>query len=133
MTSYRDGFVHLLYAIILVQFVAIAVLLGGFTNEYVQNVYFRAWVDSSYPWLGSLLQGQVDALLIGMALGATVLLIQRVRAESTIADEPRLRIGGPPNVETKGHNSVEEPSSEKIGSNGDPRRDALAELDRMDS
>jgi len=133
MPAYRDGFVHLLYAIILVQFVAVAVLLGGFTNEYLQNVYFRAWVESSYPWLGSLLQGQVDALLIGMALGATVLLIQRVRAESTIPDEPRLTIGGPLNIDTSTQDSVEVPTSERTGSGGDTRRDALAGLDRMDS
>jgi hypothetical protein len=133
MPAYRDGFVHLLYAIILVQFVAVAVLLGGFSNEYLQNVFFRAWVDSNYPWLGSLLQGQVDALLIGMALGATVLVIQRVRAESTIPDEPQLVIGGPLNVETSSQGSVEGPTSENAGSGGDARRDALAGLDRMDS
>jgi len=81
MQAYHEGFVNLLYAIILAQFVAIAVLLGGFSNEYLANVYFRAWVNNNYPWMGSLLQGQVDALLVGMALAATVLLIQRMRAE----------------------------------------------------
>jgi hypothetical protein len=84
MQAHREGFVHLLYAIILTQFVAIAVLLGGFSNEYLANVHYKAWIDSNYPWIGSLLQGQVDALLVGMALAATVLLIQRMRVEGRI-------------------------------------------------
>jgi len=132
MPAYRDGFVHLLYSIILVQFVGIAILLGGFTNEYLQNIYFHAWIDSSYPWLGMLLQGQVDALLIGMALGATVLLIQHARAEATISTEARPIVGRPLSVETSSH-APEGPTSEKAGSSDDTPREALAGLDRMDS
>src|SRR5256886_9825043 len=84
MQSYREGFVHVLYAIILGQFVVIAVLMAGFSNEYLSNIFFRAWIDGSYPWLGTLLQGQVEALLVGMTVGATILLIQRIQKESVM-------------------------------------------------
>jgi hypothetical protein len=82
MSDYHEGFVRLLYGIILAQFVAITILLGGFTSEYVSNVYFRMWVDSSFPQLSLLLTGQFDALIIGMALGGTTLLIQWMKNES---------------------------------------------------
>jgi len=79
MPEYREGFVKLLYSIILGQFVVIAILLGGFSSEYLSNVYFRIWVGNNLPQLGLLLTGQADALIIGMALGGTLLLIQRTK------------------------------------------------------
>jgi len=79
MPEYREGFVRLLYSIILGQFVVIAILLGGFSSEYLSNVYFRIWVGNNFPQLGLLLTGQADALIIGMALGGTLLLIQRIK------------------------------------------------------
>ena len=82
MRSYSNGFVKLVYGIILAQFTVIAVLLGGLTSEYLFNVYFRIWLDSNYPQLGLLLTGQVDALIIGMAAGGTILLIERMRNEA---------------------------------------------------
>ena len=86
MPGYPERFVKLLYGIILAQFIVIAILLAGFSSEYLSNVYFRIWVDSNFPQLGLLLTGQVDALLIGMALGGTILLIQRVKNEASIAE-----------------------------------------------
>jgi hypothetical protein len=126
MHTESDSFIHVLYAIILVQFVAIAVLLGGFSNEYLANVYFRAWVNSNYPFLGSLLQGQVDALLVGMALGATVLLIRRLRAETKLHHEPGIGASGLPVP----------PASQElatVGSSEEMPMDVLAELERIDS
>jgi hypothetical protein len=79
MPEYREGFVRLLYSIILGQFVVIAIFLGGFSSEYLSNVYFRIWVGNNFPQLGLLLTGQADALVIGMALGGTLLLIQRMK------------------------------------------------------
>jgi len=79
MPEYREGFVRLLYSIILGQFVVIAILLGGFSSEYLSNVYFRIWVGNNFPQLGLLLTGQADALIIGMALGGTLLIIQRIK------------------------------------------------------
>src|SRR3989442_8847595 len=79
MQGYREEFVRLLYGIILAQFIVIAILLGGFSSEYLSNIYFRTWLDNSFPQLGLLFTGQVDALLIGMALGGTILLIRRMR------------------------------------------------------
>lgn len=64
---------------ILVQFVVIAILVGALSNEYLSNDYYRAWINSNYAWLGFLLQGQADALLVGIAFGATALLIMTVR------------------------------------------------------
>jgi hypothetical protein len=82
MDSYRERFARLLYGIILSQFIVIAILLGGFSNEYLSNAYFRIWLDNNFPRLGLLLTGQVDALLIGMAAGGTILLIQRMKNEA---------------------------------------------------
>ena len=79
MTSYREEFVRLLYGIILAQFIVIAILLAGFSSEYLSSIYFRICVDTNLPQLGLLLTGQVDALLVGMALGATILLIQQMK------------------------------------------------------
>jgi hypothetical protein len=79
MSVYREEFVRVLYGIILAQFIVITILLGGFTSEYLSNVYFRIWVETNFPQLGLLLTGQFDALIIGMALGGTILLIQRMK------------------------------------------------------
>src|SRR2546426_11398992 len=95
MPGYREGFVRLLYGIILAQFMVIAILLGGFSSEYLSNVYFRIWVDSNFPQFSMLLTGQVDALLIGMALGGTILLIQRVKNEASIAERTTATLGRP--------------------------------------
>ena len=82
MQGYHEGFVRLLYGIILAQFVTIALLLAGFSSEYLSNVYFRIWLDNNFPQVGPLLTGQVDALLIGMAVGGTTLLVRRMRNEA---------------------------------------------------
>ncbi len=82
MPGYSEGFLRLVYGIILGQFIVIAILLGGFSSEYLSNVYFRIWVDKSFPQLGLLLNGQLDALIIGMAVGGTFLLIQRAKNEA---------------------------------------------------
>jgi hypothetical protein len=126
MHAESDSFIHVLYAIILVQFVAIAVLLGGLSNEYLANIYFRAWINSNYPLLGSLLQGQVDALLVGMAFGATVLLIQRFRGETKLQREPGVGASGLP-VLPASQESATARSREEMP------MDVLAELERIDS
>jgi len=66
------------------QFVVIAILLGGFSSEYLSNVYFRIWLDNNFPQIGLLLTGQFDALIIGMAVGGIILLIQRMKSEARI-------------------------------------------------
>ena len=81
MQRHRQGFVHLLYAIILAQFVLIAILLAEFSSEYLSNDFYRGWVNGNYPMIGYLLQGQLEALLIGVALGGTMLLIMAVKGE----------------------------------------------------
>src|SRR5437867_8078295 len=106
MQSYREGFVHVLYAIILVQFVVIAVLVSGFSNEYISNIFFRAWINGNYPWLGTLLQRQVDALLVGMTLGATILLIQRVQNENRMRSEDRPDIAEPIGFQTANESGI---------------------------
>ena len=84
MQPYRERFIHLLYAVILAQFAIIALLVGGYSNQYLADDFFRGWVNNNYPWLGPLLQGRIDALLVGMALGGTVLIIQRVRGQEEL-------------------------------------------------
>jgi hypothetical protein len=131
MQTNHDSFIHVLYAIILVQFVAIAVLLGGFSNEYLANIYFRAWINSNYPLLASLLQGQVDALLVGMALGATVLLIQRLRTETKSQHESGSMTGGLP-IQVATQSSLGHSDLPAARSNVEMPMDILAELERTD-
>ncbi|HVH15632.1 MAG TPA: hypothetical protein VNA15_07950 [Candidatus Angelobacter sp.] len=84
MPVYREGFVRLVYGVILAQFTVIAFLLGGFSSEYISNVYFRIWLDNNFPHVGLLLTGQFDALLIGMSVGGSILLIQQMRNEAKV-------------------------------------------------
>ncbi len=91
MPTYSEGFVRLLTGIILAQFAVIAVLLGGLSNEYLSNAYYQVWVAKNMPLLGFLLHGEIDALFIGVAIGGTILLVQRrvdgAKTESsTVAD-----------------------------------------------
>ncbi len=90
MARYRESFVRLLYAIILVQFAVIAILLGGLSSEYLSNTYFQAWIAGNAPLLGFLLHGEVDALLIGITLGGTILLVRRRigTTQDQVADGP---------------------------------------------
>ena len=133
MQSYREGFVHVLYAIILAQFVVIAVLMAGFSNEYLSNIFYRSWIDGNYPWLGTLLQGQVEALLVGMTVGATILLIQRIQKENL------MRLGDRPDVEdpVRFQSADVSPAGLESGVSaseqlGDAPEDVLAELERQD-
>src|SRR5712692_8858357 len=96
MPEYRERFVRLLYSIILGQFVVIAILLGGFSSEYLSNVYCRLWVGNNFPQLGLLLTGQADALIIGMALGGTLLLIQRMKNPVRIDQQTATTLPWPP-------------------------------------
>jgi len=96
MPGHRDGFVKLLYGIILTQFIVIAILLGGYSSEYLSNDYFRIWVNNNFPQLGLLLTGQADALIIGMALGGTVLLIQQLKNPVRIDQQTATTLPWPP-------------------------------------
>jgi hypothetical protein len=98
MPGYREGSVKLLYSLILAQFVVIAILLGGFSSEYLYNDYFRIWVNNNFPQLGLLLTGQADALIIGMALGGTVLLIQRMKSQAGIDQKTTTALPWPPSA-----------------------------------
>ena|SRR2546426_10576961 len=134
MQSYREGFVHVLYAIILAQFVVIAVLMAGFSNEYLSNIFFRSWIDGNYPWLGTLLQGRVDALLVGMTLGATILLIQRIQNENRMRSEDRPDIAEPIGFQTANESGIGYDGEATMSTpSGEAPEDVLAELERQDA
>ena len=84
MSRADSAFERILYAIILFQFIAIVLLLGGLSNEYQSNVYMRAWVALNAPMLDLLLNGAVDALLVGVAAGGTILLVRQRSLESNV-------------------------------------------------
>jgi hypothetical protein len=135
MRGSRQSSPHLLYAVILAEFVIIAILLGGLSNEYMSNDYYRGWVNSNYPWLGILLQGQLDALLVGMALGATALLIMTIRrderVERNIQSEPRKIVVG---SQPTGSAPLDETDDNIPAiSTRDVRADVVSELERQDS
>lgn len=102
MPSYKEGFVRLLYAIIVVEFVVITVLLFGFSNEYLSNAYMRTWINANLPVLGILLHGEVDALFIGVAIGAMVILVQRRVREAKSHESMRagVKVPGPGHTST---------------------------------
>jgi hypothetical protein len=89
LPGYKEEFVRLLYAIIVVEFAVITILLFGFSNEYLNNAYQQTWVRANLPLLGILLHGEVDALFVGAALGATALLIQRRLQAAKTQEDPR--------------------------------------------
>ena len=144
MAGYRENFVRFLYAIILVQFAVIAILLGGLSSEYLSNTYFQAWIADNAPLLGFLLHGEVDALLIGIALGGTVLLVRRRMgaAEDQLADGPTRANPTPPNylpirpVQTPTVQNEQAPTRARPLKKKDPPRerpeDILAELEKQE-
>lgn len=132
MLGYREGFIHVLYGIILAQFVVIAILLGGFSNEYLSNVYFRSWVDGNYPWIGYLLQGQVEALLVGMSLGGTFLVIQRIRNESRLDVTATSRIGDPSSLQSSAQTDPGPDVATMSRPDGESPADVLDELEKIE-
>jgi hypothetical protein len=54
---------------------------------------FRIWVEPNFLQLSLLLTGQFDALIIGMALGGTILLIQWMKKESRTFQGTALALG----------------------------------------
>jgi len=74
-----ERFHWLLYTIVLAQFIVIAALLGAFSTEYLSNAYMQTWARQNAPGLELLLNGNLDVLLIGAAVGLTFLLIQNRR------------------------------------------------------
>jgi hypothetical protein len=98
MPDYHERFVKLLYGIILAQFIVIAILLSGFTSTYLSNDYFRIWINNNFPQLALLLTGQADALIIGMSLGGTLLLIQRMKNQATIDQNTATTLPWPPST-----------------------------------
>lgn len=95
MPGYKEDFVRLLYAIIVMEFVVITILLFGFSNEYLNNAYMQTWIRANLPLLGILLHGEVDALFIGVALGAMALLIQRRVRTAKSQEDPRRGVKPP--------------------------------------
>ena len=145
MAGYRENFVRFLYAIILVQFAVIAILLGGLSSEYLSNAYFQAWIADNAPLLGFLLHGEVDALLIGIAMGGTVLLVRRRMGtkEDQLADGPVPVNPTPPSyvpirpVQTQTVQDQQVPNRGRPFKKKDPSRerpeDILAELEKQET
>jgi hypothetical protein len=135
MKGSRQGSFRLLYVVILGQFVIIAVLLGALSNEYLWNDYYRGWIGSNYPWLGFLLQGQLDALLIGIALGATALLVMTIRDDRQV--EPKVESQSKTTVATSRPEWRASPyeTDDRISdrSTHDVREDVMIELEREDA
>ena len=82
-----QGFQRLLYLIIVVQFIVIAILLGAFSNEYLSNAFMQAWVQRNAPGLDILLNGGLDALIIGAAIALTFLLVRTGRETMKSRDD----------------------------------------------
>ena len=131
MSGYNDRFVRILYGIILAQFIVIAILLGGFSSEYLSNVYFRAWVDSNFPQTSILFTGQFDALFIGMALGGTILLIQRTKNAPGIDQGGRTSpMHSPASTETRELLPNHATKTEKIEVTKETPEQVLGELEK---
>lgn len=71
-------------------------------------------------------------MLVGMALGATVLLIQRFRVETKLRDEAGQMMGGL-SAQTVDQDYLEHSVSGESRSIGEGPRDVLAELEKIDS
>jgi hypothetical protein len=133
MPGYREGFVRLLYGIILAQFIVIAILLGGLSTTYLSNDYFRIWVNNNFPGLSLILTGQADTLLIGMALGGTFLLIQQMRRGARIDEKTVIAHSGSPSPFKTGELLPNQATQvEDMEAPSETPEQVLVELERQD-
>ena len=79
MSEPDERYHRLLYLVIVAQFIVIAILLGAFSNEYLSNAYMQDWIQRNAPGLSILLNGGLDALIVGIAVGLIYLLIRNRR------------------------------------------------------
>jgi len=62
------------------QFVVIVLLLSAVSAEYQSNRYMQDWVAQNAWPVGYLLNGYLASTLVGVAIGAAFLLLQRWRS-----------------------------------------------------
>ena len=61
--------------VLFLQFLLIVVLVVALSSEYQANQYQQSWIAANAPWLQYLLNGYMAAALIGILIGAAVLLV----------------------------------------------------------
>jgi hypothetical protein len=61
--------------VVFLEFLLIVVLVAALSSEYQSNQYQQSWVFANAPWLQYLLNGYMAAALIGILIGAAVLLV----------------------------------------------------------
>ena len=74
----RDPDVHwhrALYLVILAEFVAIVGLFSAMTNEYLSNAFMQTWASTNAPYIGLLLAGPFDIVLVGITFGLGALIV----------------------------------------------------------
>ncbi len=69
------------------QFVIIVLLLSGVSAEYQSNKYMQDWITQNVWPVGYLLNGYLASTLVGVAIGAAVLLVQRWRSTGDLGKE----------------------------------------------
>ncbi len=62
------------YFVIYAQFGLIVLFIFGLSAEYRSNAYQQDWISNNAPWLQYLLNGYLAAMLLGIFIGAGVLL-----------------------------------------------------------
>jgi hypothetical protein len=139
-----ERFHWFLYMVILAQFIVIATLLGAFSAEYLSNAYMQSWVRQNAPGLELLLNGNLDVVFIGAAVGFTFLLIQNRReaartiqaaqASSPPASDPgptapvlKVALNGDPAQD------LSPPALKRSRTPRKPPDDVLKKLDKTDS
>lgn len=76
MQDPKGRFYTILYAIIIVQFIIIGVLVVAATNEYLSNAFMQAWVQQNAPILQVFLNGDVAVLLLGLLVGIVYVFVR---------------------------------------------------------
>ncbi len=69
------------------QFVVIVLLLSGVSAEYQSNKYMQDWIAQNAWPVGYLLNGYLASMLVGVAIGGGVLLVQRWRSTGDLRKE----------------------------------------------
>jgi len=69
------------------QFVIIVLLLSGVSAEYQSNKYMQDWITQNVWPVGYLLNGYLASTLVGVAIGAAVLLVQRWKSTGGLGKE----------------------------------------------
>lgn len=77
--THQDRRIDATLLIAFIQFVVVVLLLSAASAEYQSNSYMQEWISHNAWPIGYFLNGYLASMLVGVAIGGGVLLIQKWR------------------------------------------------------